>query len=215
MKKYLVLFLVILCCGCSAKYNINFIDDKITDEIVVSYERYGETDDDIEGLFYNTFSLIHDSDKFYSFKNLSTDENVIGKLSYEFNASNYDDSYIPNSCFESFRLLDDDDKYYLFAQGAFKCDYYAYEELDSLDIVINTNHAVLENNADEVSNNKYVWHIDPNSDNVNIKFVVKKKTAGKLKIKNKGVLVLFGSIGVFCFCIASLVFLRYKRLNKF
>ena len=203
MKKYLVLFLIILCCGCSAKYNISFIDDKITDEIVVSYERSGESNDDIIETFSDAFNSIG-RDKFYNFKDMSDNYNVNAHLNYEFDVNNYDDANIPNSCFETFKFLSDDEKYYLFAQGAFKCGYYAYEELDSLDVVISTNHAVLENNADEVDNNKYVWHIDSNSDNVNIRFVVKKKTASKIESRNKGIFVLFGSIGIFCFCVIIL-----------
>ena len=214
MKKYLILGLIILCCGCSAKYNINFVDNKITDEIVISYERGGETDDEINGIFSDSFNSIG-RDEFYSFKNLSTKKEVIGNLSYEFSTENYSNANIPNSCFEAFKFLYDDDNYYLFAQGAFKCSYYAYEELDSLDITINTNHVVLENNADEVKNNKYIWHIDPYDDDVNIRFVTKKEIVkNSIKINYKNVLLISGCV-VSAFAIVSLlIFARYKRVNK-
>lgn len=214
MKKYLILGLIILCCGCSAKYNISFIDDSITDELMVMYERNGETDADIDGTFTESFNSIG-RDKYYSFKNLSTNKEIKASLSYEFSTENYSNANIPGSCFEAFKFLSDDDNYYLFAQGAFKCSYYAYEELDSLDITINTNHVVLENNADEVKNNKYIWHIDPNDDDVNIRFVTKKEIVkNSIKINYKNVLLISGCVISVFAVISLLIFARYKRVNK-
>lgn len=215
MRKCLIIFLVIVCCGCSAKYNMSFIDNKISDELVVSYEKNGESNDDISGIFSGIFSLMNDSNDFYYFKNLSTKKNVVGSLNYEFDINNYDNSYIPNSCFSTFEFLSDEDKYYLLAQGTFKCGYYAYEELDSLDVIINTNHVVLENNADEVKDNKYIWHISTYDEDVNIRFVVKNEVVkNSYKINYKNILIISGCVVSVLAIIGLLMFARYKRVNK-
>lgn len=214
MKKYLILGLIILCCGCSAKYNISFIDDKIDDELIITYERNGETNDEINEMFFDSFNSIG-RDDFYSFKNLSSNKDIKASLSYEFSTENYTSANIPNSCFEVFKFLSDEDKYYLLAQGTFKCGYYAYEELDSLDVIINTNHVVLENNADEVKDNKYIWHISTYDEDVNIRFVVKNEVVkNSYKINYKNILIISGCVVSVLAIIGLLMFARYKRVNK-
>ena len=55
MKKLLFLLFVLLCCGCSAKYEIIFIDDNISDSLTITYPRDGQTDSQINDNFSNSF----------------------------------------------------------------------------------------------------------------------------------------------------------------
>ena len=213
MKKGIIILAIFICCGCSAKYEISLIDDEITDNLTVSYARSDETSSELNEFYSDSIYALNNS--FYKFIDKSTNNEVKLNFNYEFSTSNYNSAILPNSCFETFSFLSDEDKYYIFTDGAFKCNYYEYVDLDSFDVVVNTNHVVLENNADEVKNNKYIWHVDPNSDDVNIKFVVKKKTSNKFKFINKNALIAVGSITLLCFGFISLIYIRYRRLNKF
>lgn len=214
MKKLLFLLFVLLCCGCSAKYEISFIDDNISDSLTITYPRDGQTDSQINDNFSNSFYSIGRS-KLYNFENLSNENDVVINLSYGYNLINFKSSNIPNSCFEHFKFMDDDDKYYLFANGTFKCGYYAYEYLDSLDIIIDTNHDVIENNASEVIGDKYIWHVNTNDNNFELKFITSKKTH-TIKEKKDYRFIIYTSISVtlFVLVIATILLIRHKRVNK-
>lgn len=211
MKKFLFILAILLCCGCSAKYEIDFIDDTISDNLTVTYERNGETDSQINESFSESFYAIG-RDAIYNFDNKSTNDNIIINFGYDYNVYNFGSANIPKSCFNIFKFITDDDKYYLFAQGAFKCSYYAYEYLDSLDIVIRTNHVVVENNADEVDGDEYIWHVDPNIDDFSLRFIVdqavNKTNENGIFVK---VLIGFTSIGIVC---GIFIYIRYKKVNK-
>ena len=117
--------------------------------------------------------------------------------------------------FEHFNFLSDDDKYYLFAGGAFKCSFYAYEYLDSLDIVINTNHEVIDNNADEVVDGKYVWHIKKDVNDYELKFITSKKSVVvKKKIDIKLLMYIGFSSAVFLLLLILGIIIKHKRVNK-
>jgi hypothetical protein len=212
MKKYFIIILL-LCCGCSAKYELKFIDDKITDNLTVTYKRTDETDSQINDSFSSSFYSIGRTN-LYNFKNLSDKENIIVDLSYDYNINQYNSANIPNSCFDSFNFLTDDKKYYIFAQGDFKCSYYAYETLDSLDVVITSNHIVEEHNADSVKDNKYIWHIDPSSSNVNIKFVVKKETKNIKRIDYKSIMIISLSVASVILLLIIFLAIRNKFVNR-
>ncbi len=214
MKKYIILLFILLCCGCSAKYEISFIDDNISDSLTVTYPRNGQTDSQINDNFSNSFYSIGRSN-LYNFKNLSNDNDVIINLSYNYSSDFYKSSNIPNSCFEHFKFMNDDDKYYLFASGTFKCGYYAYEYLDSLDIIINTNHDVIENNADEVIDDKYIWHVNTADNNFELKFITSKEFHTEKKKINYQFL-MYVSISVISFLLVIIIALliRHKRVNK-
>lgn len=214
MKKFMILLFILLCCGCNAKYEINIIDDNISDSLTVSYERTGETISQINDSFSDSFYAIGRS-SLYDFKNMSTDNDVIINLNYDYGSDFFKSANIPNSCFEHFSFLSDDDKYYLFAGGTFKCSYYAYEYLDSLDIIINTNHNVIENNADEVVDDKYVWHINKEDNNQEIKFIISKVAdKKKKKINYKLLLYISSAVGLFLLLIVVSLVIRHRHVNK-
>ena len=214
MKKILVVLVIILCCGCTAKYEINFIDDTIQDNLTITYSRTGQSNSDIDASFSDSFYAIG-RDKLYNFRNLSDDKNVIVNLNYDYKYVDYLSANVPNSCFDYFKLVEDDEKYYFLAGGAFKCGYYAYEYLDSLDVVINTNHKVIENNADEIEDEKYIWHIDKNEKNFELKFVVNKNVVvPKKKINYKAILYVFAAIVSAFALVVIIIFIRHIFVNR-
>lgn len=215
-KKLVLLVLFIFCCGCSAKYELNFLDDKISENLTVKFDRGNLTDNDIKSFYSNSFYAIG-RDKLYKFdSSKSNRKNININLNYVFDVSEFTHSNIANSCFEYFSFLSDDSKYYIFANGAFRCLTYEYVNLDSADIVISTNHKVLENNADEVKRGKYIWHINKDSKlDTSIKFVVDRSVDKSIpKIDYKSIIIGFSVVIASGLLIVVLMAIKNKKVNK-
>ena len=220
LKNILLIGIIVLCCGCKAEYKLDFTDEKITENLYITAPRNNMTDDE----YYNNYSksqTILGGDKFYNFEIEESNEDGLKlNFNYEFSTANFYKSYIATNCFSIFKFVEDDDKYYIFAQGDFKCLYYKYVKVDEVDVSITTNDKVIENNADKVNDNEYIWHIDlDNPNNMNIKLIADKKTETK-KIKKdykKTVKIIaiatgigFGLMGL----IVLLIAIKHKRVNR-
>ena len=182
LKKILSILFILICCGCNAKYELDFTDDKIVEKLTVSTNSNNMSNEDIYEKYNKSITTIGGKN-YYNFE-IKENKNDSLKLNYnyEFNTSNFNTSYITKNCFSTFKFANDEEKYYILAQGNFKCLYYQYAKLDSLDVSIKTNHNVIENNADEVKNNEYIWHIDLNNiENINIKLITDNKVSKQSK----------------------------------
>ncbi len=208
MKKIFILLFVFLCCGCSAKYEISFIDNYITDNLSVTYKRNNETNSQIDSLFSNSFYSLG-REKLYNYKNNSNSSFISFDLSYKYDVNDYAIANIPNNCFTNYQFFKENDKYYFFADGSFKCGYYAYEYLDSLDIVISTNHVVFDDNSDEQKNGKYIWHVDPNTDDFSLRFVVSDNVK-----KNNIIMYFLFSILFLILLFGLYIFYRNRKNNE-
>ena len=171
MKKFFIIILCILACGCTTKYNLEIsnnsfkenIDVVIDKDDIIEYDdEYlnsgAEVDDQITPFLENDNYSIGTRKKYKkSVKKLDNYTNV--KMSYNYDEKEFKESNTLNNCFEhhTFKF---DDTYYIHGFGSFYCLY-----TDSLDIVIKTNNNVVSNNADEVNGNEYIWHV--NNNNVN------------------------------------------------
>ena len=215
MKKFLIIITLLLCCACSARYEIELVDDKVHDNLSVSFDRQGLTDSQVSDFYSGSFYALG-RDKIYNFSNNRVSDKIMINYNYDYRINEFSNANIPNSCFDIFKFFGDDDKYYLFASGVFKCSYQEYVKLDSLDIVVSTNYTVLENNADEVKDDKYIWHVDVNSSDFSLRFITNKQ---KINEKKKSINIVqvslyIGIFGVVALVVALFVLIKNKRVNK-
>ena len=116
----------------------------------------------------------------------------------------------PNNVFNIFSSYPLDDiikKYHL-------DNYYELKQIHS-DIVINTNHEVIDNNADEVVDGKYVWHIKKDVNDYELKFITSKKSVVvKKKIDIKLLMYIGFSSAVFLLLLILGIIIKHKRVNK-
>ena len=218
VKKIILIIFLITCCGCSARYELDFTDDKITEKLSVTTERDNTTDKEYFDSYNKTITTIGEK-KFYNFEITDSSEDELKlNYSYQFDTLNFSKSYIVKNCFSTSSFVSDDEKYYFLVKGSFNCLYYKYAKLDSLDIAITTNHKVLENNADEKNGDEYIWHIDLDDINdVDIRFVTEKKVEKKKEKKEYSftpVLIITGAILALAGLIILLIAIRHKRINK-
>ena len=202
MKKVCILVCILLCCGCKARYEIKFNDSKIDDKLSITYSK---EDDAFRSFAPNPLNALDNIP--YDLKSNDAGNYINLNYTHSFDVENYSRAYVPSTCFSNYNFIKEDDKYYFFVDGEFLCQHIAYVYFDSLDIVISTNHVVLQENADEKKNGKYIWHVNPGNDSFSLRFV----TSSKVK-NNKSNHVLFGG-GLLLFG-AFIFFVVKKMQNK-
>lgn len=201
MRKICILICILLCCGCKARYEIKFNDNKIDDQLSVTYSKADE--------MFRSFA----PDPLYALDNIPYDLKIndIGdyinlNYAHSFVDDEYSKAFVPSSCFSSFNFIKEDDRYYFIADGEFLCRHVANVYYDSLDIVISTNHVVVQDNADEKKNGKYIWHISPDSETFSLRFITSTKVKGNNSI--------FYLVGFSLFFIAGSIFLVVKKIKS-
>ena len=224
MKKFLLLIGLVLFTGCSCRYHLDFNGDKFIESVTL-FSASGEEYNAIKKnsyapvpAFINTPINLEEPVKtegfeYYDMK--AKNNNVY--LDYKFDISNFKDSYFANISYDYFKVFVGDDDIVLSTDNRFRLNLSTYG-VQSVDVVITTNHDVLFNNADEVTDGEYIWHInDVNDANIQISFSKDYKKSLLSKIFGNYVLrIIIIGVGIILFGVILGIFIRikYKNVNK-
>ena len=204
MKLKRIIFLIIsmiMLSGCSAEYELNFVDAKYNEK----FKTIGSINDEN---YRNEIDVLNDKNVFNNDKGYG----VI--LSYSYNSKDdYLKSSIIYSMFQGFNITDDE--IYLYDPLNV---FLTYPLLDDITISFKSDKKVYDNNADEVKNNKYYWYL--NKDNYkdkNIRISFKKNEM--LSQKNIVISDKSFKFGMYIFLIILLIgvlviFEKVKKSNK-
>ena len=217
MKKILLVGLLFLT-GCSVNYKMEFIDESINESI----EFNNITSAQLEALKQDTRYAIFNIYEQYPY---NTDfQELINKAtySYTYSVDNFKNALYLNDCFDASSFAKQQDNYILSTSKGFKCMSLDYYFADEVQIQISTNHNVIENNADEIKNDKYIWLI--NNDNADtkqiyIKFGDIKEMSIIEKIKhfimdNLLAISIFGSLFVIIIVVIISIVIISKKNNE-
>ena len=184
MKKIFLSLILLFCLtGCSINYELTIEDDQYQESTTViekdktlwnepnpllttqqMFELYIE-----KPIPLSQHSIIQSESNeklagvaYYTTKDL-TDENQLGVNYYgEFTKDSIQDSTLINNAYNRF-LVGTIDNNIILSTGE-KCKLFEeYDNLDEVNIKITTNHKVVENNADEVNGNTYIWTVRKNN----------------------------------------------------
>lgn len=189
--------MIILLTGCSCNYELSIQNNKIYETLKIN----GVTNEippnvDLETLSNGNYT-----------KNI-IDDTVTYNSNYSMN--NYKESNLLN-CFDSYNIQSGDETYIIRTGKKFKCYPYQYNDFDvltydQLEIVIKTNHKVINHNAAKVENNIYYWYInDENINDTEIYFEISKNA------KNN---IIFWIIGFVSILLITGIFVYYIANNK-
>ncbi len=214
LKELIIIIILVICSGCNAEYRIEFNDEKIKENLDVTVPKKMSIED-YKNSYENTISVMG-KNKFYNFDITEKNNNVTLNYNYEFTTESFNSSYIADNCFETFKFLTNDENYYFIGQGSFKCLYFRYDELDSLNITIQTNHKLVETNADEIKDDEYIWHINQNNyNNKTISLVVSKEIVKqKFIIKYKEIITILLVVSAAFALAFIIIFINHKRVNR-
>lgn len=217
MKKYFILFLLFFLCGCSVKYNIEFKDDKIYENFSIALDNSTEKN---SIKYFNTndlYAKINPDMEKYKKEVLKEDEKTNFKYSYVYDIEDYNNSMALSSCFQGYNVLKENNYYLLSTSEGLKCMTSDFSTIiHNLDIVIETNHKLIDTNADEILDNKYIWHVDKS--NYKTKSIKLKVYQNKYVFNYKGKMtkIIIVVVSITCIILFSTVFvlLKRKKTNK-
>lgn len=181
IKKVLLVCMVMLMCGCSANYELEFKNKKLYEKVTVSsegnvlssefnkYNTYYVPAFVPEGNFDfdNNLDTKLDGINYYEKKsNLNGNNNEL-IYTYNFHVNNFKKAYLPNYSSQYFSFDLKGDKYILSTGTRFKI-FEDFKSLDNFTVHIKSNHKLIETNADEVDGYNYYWYLNRNDQSKNI-----------------------------------------------
>ena len=160
MKKLILILLIIILTGCDVKYELEFKDDQLIENINLKLSSSEENKiNDLKQ--YKAYAIF--DNEYQQLYNVDYNNNLFSfSANYEY-TYNYDSfrhaTYI-DTCFDAFSFTVQDDNYTLTTSKGFNCMMLDYNKVDNMEIAITTNHVVIESNADEVKGKRYIWNVD-------------------------------------------------------
>lgn len=216
MKKILIVLSIFLLTGCTINYNLDISKDSIEENITGNISKYEFDDITDEYADHNIYYLLHDKQLSLSDGSDYYDQNIIDKgdnidFSYKYTYNNnFGMASIINRCFENKVYEETNDLYIIHLYGDFYCQYN-----DNIEVNVNTNLAVLENNADEVDGNNYKWILKEDNNDVDITLTISKSIEQFTPAKENSILTPYRIVTfIILVVLIGVSFVIYKKRNS-
>ncbi len=218
-KRFLLLFvLIILCSGCSVKYeldidkNLNFYED-----IAIKSDNSNDTAKIKEFNQYIPVSV--DIDDFSAYEKKASDIDYYDMKKNDssivfhniFDRDTFVNSTIVNNAYEYISVAEMKDKIVVSTSMDFLL-YRTYDNLDDVQVIITSKYKLINTNADKVDKDKYIWNITrDNAVGKNIYLTLDKTVSDSSSVAKKSffekyfatfgiiLLLLLGGVLVFMF----------------
>lgn len=218
MKKILILLcLILMITGCNVEYNVTINNDKIDENITVytdSLNFTSESDGNSNNINNIDYYAYNSSDNKYKYnKTIKKSNNLYEiNLTYTHTPNEFVNSTSLNY-FKYHSFINDEKYYYIKLQDGLKNGY--KDKISKTVLVkINTDNKVVQNNADKIEGNTYIWEITKeNADKKEILFqVMKNEKNDGFVYKTNGNVLIMGSIAIFI--VIVLIIVIYLGFNK-
>lgn len=225
MRKIKYIFLVLTIClvtGCSVEYDLTIEKKAINEKVTFIYSNNEENKNSINELSKQSSAAFYNpSTKKTGYYDISTSEdsnNLYLKYKYKYTDNDFKYSNIINQCYYKKNIINGDNYIIIKTEGTFSCLYDDYEQvIDDVVIKIKTNLKVVENNADEVRFNQYIWKIDKDNYNdkpIYIKIDKNKKSILAFIIQFMQPVIIIGSIVLVVGLVIGVFHVKSKKANK-
>lgn len=237
MKKIFLIIILFLVSGCNAIYTINIENNTIKEKLEVqNFDNKTLIDNEYKTLIdlYASSNITTNYNylrpevyeriegfNYYQIEKIDTVNNLGLIMETKYNLDDYLNSTLLNHHFNQVNFNNNDSSFYLNSKknnDIFKKYFY----LNTLTVKVTTDKKVLENNADIINNNTYIWNI--NKDNQlekEIIFKFEKTDNDKLFVKDQNnlynsstLLIIYGLlfIGIIIFLLNILIKIRKNKL---
>lgn len=220
---FLLVFVIILCTGCTSEIYYNFgedgVDSKITIKYNVSeYTKYvNDTDEEFNvSRTYTSYQVktgsekLFDENKINSFANMDTykyngkltqnNNDFIYEYTYKYKYDEFKNNNIFNNCFSIKYIRDDDEAYYYSLSGYYTCRY-----VEGMQFKIEAKDKLLNTNSKNVNGDTATWTIDQEDNN--IYFAISKDKVGS------GISGWYIASGVVIGILLVATLFLYKKIN--
>lgn len=226
MKKFKILTILIclLITGCRAECVIKINGEEIEENVYYIVEKQNLIDNDIQNNISKDIKKYSggykDSVEGFTVKSkieYTKTEDAI-ELSNKYNSFNeFSQSLLLNACYDLAKISKyDEDSYNITTSNVFKC-FNIYEQLDKVDLIIETNNKVLYTNSDSKKGNKYIWNINKNNYNDKKISITISKTADNQENKKKSykeIIILIGGLVLVVLTFGVAIIIRNKKVNR-
>ena len=212
IKHILLVFSIIVLCGCRATYKLEIKNGVFKENISINDLNDSNLSYFNDNKFY---AVMNGASSFIEYKKKIKNNNV--NFTHNYNNTDYNYSTALKTCFSAYNVIDEKGYYLISTSKGVKC---AVEEdrdlLDSIDIIIKTNHIVKENNADEVKKHEYIWHF--NKDNYSDGNVYLKITKNKYVSNNNNedtiLIIIICSLSIAIIISVIIILKKVKKAQK-
>lgn len=204
-KFVIIIILAIIVCGCTKEYKLYIDDGGLTEKFHMEIDSSDEYIFLLDGDFY---PLHNNFDQKFK-KNLKNKgKNKVLNLEYKYSFSSFINANSFNQCFDYRNIKNEKDYYTIELSKPNGCMF-------NNDYTINiiTDNEVVEDNANSVKGNKYIWYVD-NTKKDNFKLLIKiKKGTGKTLIEKYN-FIAYIIVGGFVVGILFIVLYFIKKYKK-
>lgn len=222
LKKILmIVVLIILTTGCNFRYEIDITNNKVTEKRTFLINNNEVENNDVKETIRKKISkysinddmMIAPSTKIIKEETMSGYQTIMSS-----NLSEYKNSDILSACYTSYNVISENSKIYLTTGRQFTC-FKDFNELQEVEIILSTNHKVLEHNADEVKGSKYIWYINKqNSQNKPINIELEQKSEKKEPKENEKLkkikIVFITIVAIFPIIVIIMLAIRRKQIEN-
>lgn len=207
IKFGIIIVITIIVCGCSKEYKLYIDDSGITEKFHMEIDSSDEYIFLLDGDFYPLHNNFDDKYK----KDLKTrGNNKVLNLEYKYSFASFINANSFNQCFD-YRNIKNEKEYYTIDLA--KPNGCMFNTNYTINII--TDNEVVENNANSVKGNKYIWYVD-NAKSASFKLLIKIKKGTSKTIIEKYSFIAYIVVGSFAIGILLLVlfFIKKYRQNK-
>lgn len=181
---FLLVFVIILCTGCTSEIYYNFGEDGVDSKITIKYNaseytKYvNDTDEEFNvNRTYTSYQVktgsekLFDENKINSFANMDTykydgkltqnNNDFIYEYTYKYKYDEFKNNNIFNNCFSIKYIRDDDEAYYYSLSGYYTCRY-----IEGMQFKIEAKDKLLNTNSKNVNGDTATWTIDQEDNNI-------------------------------------------------
>lgn len=220
---FLLVFVIILCTGCTSEIYYNFGEDGVDSKITIKYNaseytKYvNDTDEEFNvNRTYTSYQVktgsekLFDENKINSFANMDTykydgkltqnNNDFIYEYTYKYKYDEFKNNNIFNNCFNIKYIRDDDEAYYYSLSGYYTCRY-----VEGMQFKIEAKDKLLNTNSKNVNGDTATWTIDQEDNN--IYFAISKDKVGS------GISGWYIASGVVIGILLVATLFLYKKIN--
>lgn len=225
MKKKLVIIIIcLLSTGCTVEYNLNVDNQKIQEDIIINVDDLANLDEEMYNQLTNSKNKVYlQEDKYYENRYTEDDNTLTSNFKFTHDLEKYNQATVLDLCYSNRDIEITKEEIKISTKGSFSCAFTEFgENITNAKIKITTDLKVLENNADEINGNTYIWNInESNYLNKPIDIAMKKNKNIKQTIKDievnsasKDLFIIYGGLALLICLVILLITIKIRKNNK-
>lgn len=216
LKRILVLLLPLIITGCTANYNLTIEKNAFKESVDIIFSKKSFPLKGIESVMAKKIPIRQDKyeNRFYENKLKENEENYIINQTFSHGSETIADSSLITRCYVGDVINITSDRIKIKTNNQFQCIYMDDgAQMDSATINITTPLKVLNNNADRINGNTYIWNI--NKENYQNKPILFEVSTKNFNVKTDSFQIKLAISVIVIIVIGAIIYLITKmKRNK-